>query len=144
MSDRATERKFAGRYTFRVRWSDLDALGHVNNSRFFTYFEQARVEWLEGTGWSGGNVAGGPVVATAACRFLKPIGYPATIEVSLFAGVPGTKSIPTYYEIRLAGNDELVADGEAVMVWIDTATGRSMPLPDPVRTLLDGLPDAAT
>ena len=29
-----------------VRWGDMDAGGHVNNSRFFTYFEEARVDWL--------------------------------------------------------------------------------------------------
>ncbi|HET7370550.1 MAG TPA: thioesterase family protein [Gammaproteobacteria bacterium] len=141
MPDKTTAaRKFAGRYPIKVRWSDLDALGHVNNSRFFTFFEQARVEWLEQTGWSGGDVPGGPVVVTASCQFKKPIGYPATIQVHLFAGPLGTSSIPTFYEIRTG--DGLVALGEAVMVWIDTATGRSMPLPDAVRNVLERLPPA--
>ncbi|HET6725199.1 MAG TPA: thioesterase family protein [Gammaproteobacteria bacterium] len=134
-------KKFAGRFPMKVRWSDLDALGHVNNSRFFTFFEQARVEWLEKTGWGGDAVAGGPVVVTASCEFKRPIGYPATLEVSLYAGPLGNSSIPTYYEIR-TGDGELAATGEAVMVWIDTATGRSMALPDAVRALLNNLPGA--
>lgn len=138
MPDTSTAKKLVGRYRIKVRWSDLDALGHVNNSRFFTFFEQARIEWLEQTGWGGEAVAGGPVVVTAACRFLRPIGYPASIEVALLTGPLGSKSIPTYYEIRHVDNDELLADGEAVMVWIDTATGRSMALPREVRALLGG------
>lgn len=137
MPDTPTARKLMGRYRMKVRWSDLDALGHVNNSRFFTFFEQARVEWVEQSGWGDGTVPGGPVVVTSACRFLRPIGYPATIEVALFTGPLGNKSIPTYYEIRAVDDPELLADGEAVMVWIDTETGRSVALPEQVRALLD-------
>jgi acyl-CoA thioester hydrolase len=133
-------RKFAGRFPMQVRWSDLDALGHVNNSRFFTFFEQARVEWLERTGWGGEAVPGGPVVVTASCEFKKPIGYPVAIEVALYSGPPGKSSIPTWYEVR-TDDGEVAALGEAVMVWIDTGTGRSMPLPERVRQLLDELPD---
>lgn len=141
MSDNSGARKFAGRFPIKVRWSDLDALGHVNNSRFFTFFEQARVEWLETAGWGGDAVPGGPVVVTASCQFKRPIGYPAAIEVRLYAGPLGNSSIPTYYEIHTSAG-EVAALGEAVMVWIDTASGRSMPLPGPVRTLLEALPDA--
>ncbi len=123
-----------------VRWSDLDALGHVNNSRFFTFFEQARVEWLEQAGWGGEAVPGGPVVVTAACQFKRAIGYPAAIDVDLYVGAIGRSSIPTFYEIRL-GDGGLAATGEAVMVWIDTASGKSMALPDAVRQILENLPE---
>ncbi|HET8552531.1 MAG TPA: thioesterase family protein [Gammaproteobacteria bacterium] len=141
-SDSSAEpRKFAGRFPIKVRWSDLDALGHVNNSRFFTFFEQARVEWLEQTGWGGKAVAGNPVVVTASCHFKKAIGYPETVEVGLYAGPLGNSSIPTFYEIRTAAG-ELAATGDAVMVWIDARSGRSMPLPEAVRDLLKELPDA--
>lgn len=133
-------RKLAGRYPIKVRWSDLDALGHVNNSRFFTFFEQARVEWLEQTGWGGDAIAGNPVVVTASCHFKKAIGYPETVEVSLYAGPLGNSSIPTFYEIRTA-DGVLAASGEAVMVWIDARSGRSIPLPDAVRGLLEELPE---
>ncbi len=66
-----------------VRWGDMDAMRHVNNSRYFTYFEQARVNWLASveSGWEGRR---GPTLARASCDFRRPLTYPATLEVPWF------------------------------------------------------------
>jgi len=123
--------------TFPVRWGDMDALGHVNNTIYFRYMEQIRVEWLETIGMQ--LLAGATdsvVIINASCTFLLPITYPASVEVRLFAGSPGRSSIPTYYEIRRVGEPTLYAEGASKVIWIDGATGKSAPLPERIRHLL--------
>jgi acyl-CoA thioester hydrolase len=67
-----------------VRWGDMDYYGHVNNTVYFRYCEQARCEWLEAVGCEvgpGTDVA--PVIINASCTFLIPINYPATVVVDM-------------------------------------------------------------
>lgn len=121
-----------------VRWGDMDALGHVNNTIYFRFAEQSRIEWLESIGFSlraGREEAA--VIVNASCTFLLPITYPATVEVRLYAGKPGRSSMPTYYEMRCAGDDALYAEGAAKVVWFDPATGKSVQLPEHIRELVE-------
>lgn len=126
-------------FTCRIplRWGDMDANGHVNNTEYFRYMEQARVEWIHSLGeqqaWGEGiNV----VVVTAACNFLRAMEYPGTVEVRLLTEAPGRSSVTTHYELRLIGDTEPRATGSAKMVWVDAAAGKSTPLPDAVRSAL--------
>jgi len=116
-----------------IRWGDMDAYGHVNNTIYFRYMEQARCEWLEAMDIGVGVGDDGPVIVNASCTFLVPLTYPGTVEVRTFAGAPGRSSIPTHVEMRLVGDDRIYAEGAAKVVWMDTRTGKSMPLPDKVR-----------
>ncbi|HQE40565.1 MAG TPA: thioesterase family protein [Zoogloea sp.] len=117
-----------------VRWGDMDAYRHVNNTIYFRYFEQARVEWLE---QSGSTVSleypVAPVIINASCTFLIPVNYPATVVVRMYLGEPGRSSVMTWYELGVEGDDRLFAEGAAKVVWMDPVTGKSVPLPDDVR-----------
>ena len=129
------QRKFLVSVKVPVRWADLDANGHVNNAKYFTYFEQARIAWLESQ--NAQNAAGqGPVIAQTGCSFLRPIPYPETLEISVYAGAPGRSSFPTFYEIA-GGAGLKYAEGQAVMVWVDRATGKSCPSPETLRKTLE-------
>lgn len=117
-----------------IRWGDQDALGHVNNTVYFRYMEQARIEWLESLGFSiAAMQSEGAVIVNASCSFLIPFTYPGTIECLTFSGTPGRSSVPTYYEMRLVGDERLFAEGAAKLVWINPVTGKSSPLPATVR-----------
>jgi acyl-CoA thioester hydrolase len=121
-----------------VRWGDMDVMGHVNNTVYFRYAEQSRIEWLESMGFfldAGREEAA--VIVNASCTFLLPITYPATVEVRLYAGKPGRSSVPTYYEMRCVGDDALYAEGAAKVVWFNPATGKSTPLPERIRALVE-------
>lgn len=113
----------------------MDALGHVNNTVYFRFMEETRLQWLFAQGrehaYTGGS---GPVIANAICNFLRPIVYPADLEVRMYLGVPGTTSVTSYYDIMADGVTH--ADGEARIVWVDFATGRPTPLPEPVAAPL--------
>ena len=116
----------------------MDMLGHVNNTSYFRYFEQARIEWTYGLQELGKAYSGtGPVIVNASCTFLSPLVYPGDIEVHMYLGDPGRTSIGSYYELTM--NERKYAEGAAKIVWIDLASGRSVPLPEvvtaPVRAL---------
>ena len=76
----------------------------------------------------------GPVIVNASCNFLLPLVYPGEFEVRMHLGDPGRTSVGSYYEILMSGSK--YADGASKMVWIDLATGRSVPLPDAVTAPL--------
>jgi acyl-CoA thioester hydrolase len=118
-----------------IRWGDMDAYQHVNNTLYFRYMEQARVEWLEGMGYACNTQQEAPVIINAHCTFLLPLTYPGTVEVRVYAGHAGRSSVPTYYEMRPEGDTRLHAEGAAKVVWMNPATGKSVPLPDALRRL---------
>ena len=113
-----------------IRWSDMDMLGHVNNTVYFRYMEQARIEWFyelgrrHGQGYESGA---GPVIVNASCTFAEPLVYPGDVEVRMFLGGVGRTSVGSFYEIWKDGRR--FADGAAKIVWIDLASGRPIPLP---------------
>ncbi|MDQ6916518.1 MAG: acyl-CoA thioesterase [Pseudomonadota bacterium] len=121
-----------------MRWGDMDAQGHVNNTVYFRYMEQARVEWLgslhERVGDGGAAARLSSVIVNASCTFLLPLCYPGTVEVRMFVDPPGRSSIDTHYELSM--DDRKYAEGSSRIVWIDVETQRSSPLPDQVRAMV--------
>jgi acyl-CoA thioester hydrolase len=113
-----------------MRWGDMDPLGHVNNTVYFRYMEQARIEWLyQLTASQGGGYASesGPVIVNASCTFREPLVYPGNIEVRMFLDEPGRSSVGSFYELLC--NGRIYADGAAKIVWIDMTSRRAVPLP---------------
>ena len=119
-----------------IRWGDMDAMGHVNNTVYFRYMEQARIEWIESLGFPTGQAQDeSPVIINASCTFLVALTYPGTVEVRMYAGPAGRSSLPTHYEMRLLGSERLCAEGAAKLVWTKPSSGKSIPLPEAMRKL---------
>ena len=119
-----------------IRWGDMDAMGHVNNTIYFRYMEQARIEWFESLGYGVGLArTEAPVIINASCTFLIPFTYPGVVESRVLVGHSGRSSLATYHELRLLGDDRLFAEGAAKIVWTITATGKSAPLPENLRRI---------
>jgi acyl-CoA thioester hydrolase len=120
-----------------VRWADMDVNAHVNNTRFFTYFESVRLAWFESVRARNQRNGQGPVVVQAGCNYRRPIPYPETVRVNLYAGAPGRSSFTTYYDLFSESDGSIqYADGQAVMVWVDRTSGKSLPIPDYLRSIL--------
>ena len=120
-----------------TRWMDNDSYGHVNNVVYYAFFDTVINEYLIRTG--GLDIASGPVVGFAVetgCRFHRPLTFPESVEAGLRVGHLGTSSVR--YEIALfaAGSEIPAADGHFVHVFVDRATGRPCPIPEPIRTAL--------
>jgi acyl-CoA thioester hydrolase len=120
--------------TLPVRWRDLDGFNHVNNATYLTYLEEARLHWfgqIDGP-WVSESVA--PVVAAVHTNYRRQLGWPAQLAIELYCERLGNTSLTIAYRIADASERSVIyADGNTVMVWTDTATGKAVPLPDAVR-----------
>jgi acyl-CoA thioester hydrolase len=135
---RAAQRKLVHTMTMPIRWGDMDAMGHVNNTIYFRYMESARIAWFDSIGMLPDPRASGPVIVNASCTFLKQLVYPGDIEVRTYAGQPGRSSFETWVEIRRGDDAEAVyAEGQAKVVWVDYAAEKSLPLPAAMRRLIE-------
>ena len=120
----------------QVRWGDMDALGHVNNAEYLRYFEQSRVEWLDGLGYRTAGEGAGPILAKMTVTYLKAVVYPSELEVRTYPSKLGNTSFTIASDI-VNGRDttERFAEGEFVIVWFDYPAGRPVPVPDRLRIL---------
>ncbi|AOE85871.1 acyl-CoA thioesterase [Pseudomonas sp. TCU-HL1] len=117
-----------------VRWGDMDSYGHVNNTLYIQYLEEARVAWFEKLGIAMNNVPQGPVVLQTLHTYLKPVVHPATVVIELYAGAVGSSSLVVEHRLStLEAPDTLYGEGHCKLVWIDHATDRSVPVPNDLR-----------
>ncbi len=132
------ERKnFTHEMVVPIRWGDMDAMGHVNNTVYFRYMESVRLEWLYRVAEIPGPGGVGPVIVNAFCNFIRPLKYPGDALVRHYVANPGRSSFETYLTIeRTDQPGVLYASGGAKTVWIDYANEKSVPLPDAVRRLI--------
>jgi len=120
-----------------IRWGDMDAMGHVNNTVYFRFMEQARISWFnalvpERDAWRSTGI----VIVNASCNYKRPITYPGTVEARLYVGAPGGSSVPTFYEL-LADDDPVpYADGAAVVVFVSMKTQKPVRISDDMRARL--------
>ncbi|ROU06826.1 acyl-CoA thioesterase [Lysobacter enzymogenes] len=122
------------RVPLSVRWRDLDAFNHVNNSKFLSYLEEARLRWMVTLPGHGMDEHVAPVVAAAHLNYRRPIEWPNEIDIELFVERLGNTSLSVGHRIVGAHDpDALYCDGNVVMVWIHRETGQPAALPDPVR-----------
>jgi len=128
--------KFVHEMRIPVRWGDLDAMGHVNNTIYFRYFESLRIEWLGIVGALPNPEGVGPVMANGFCNFIRQIEYPGEIVARHYvvAPRPGAKSLDTYFTLAMSGSPDVVnANGGATLVWLDFPNKKTVPLPDALR-----------
>ncbi|RTZ42519.1 acyl-CoA thioesterase [Candidimonas sp. SYP-B2681] len=117
----------AFRYAMPIRWGDQDAQNHVNNTLYFRYFEEARVQLFHRAGIYLPSTRAGSL-AHASCDFLKPLTYPATIVVTQVLTRVGRSSMAV--DTRIERDDEpgvAYATGKYVVVGVDMQTGKSSP-----------------
>ncbi|WP_460834146.1 acyl-CoA thioesterase [Lysobacter humi (ex Lee et al. 2017)] len=123
------------RVPLSVRWRDLDAFNHVNNSKYLSYLEEARLRWMLAIPGMGLDEHVAPVVAASNLNYRRPIGWPGDVHVELFVERIGGSSLTIGHRIVDANDGGAVyCDGNVVMVWIDRESGRAAPLPQSVRT----------
>jgi len=121
-----------------IRWGDMDAMGHVNNTLYFRYLEIIRIEWLHQAGGTPDPSGDGPVIVNAFCNFHKQLEYPGDVLARHYVAEPGRSSFNTY--ITLERTDQpgvLYASGGAKTVWVNFPSQKSVPLPERIRRLLE-------
>ena len=116
-----------------LRWRDLDALNHINNASFLTFFEEARLSWFATLSGPWTSQAAQPVLAAVQINYRRQLNWPGSVVAQLFCERIGKTSLTIAH--RLLGGDDgrvVFADGSSVLVWVDAASGRPVSLPAPI------------
>ncbi len=125
------ERKLVHEMIVPIRWGDMDAYGHVNNTVYFRYMEQARVEWSHSMGYAVSPGRESMLMMNGFCNFYKQLSYPGELILKTSIGAIGRTSMDVYTSMALTTEpDEVAAIGGATMVWVDLTTNQSAPWPE--------------
>jgi acyl-CoA thioester hydrolase len=130
----------------KVRWKELDALNHVNNAQYFSYFEEVRIEYMRRLGYGAvdSHSEFGPILANISCDFKSPLTYPDTLSIGCGISRIGNSSLVLDYDIFSSHQNKLVATGTSVVVMVNYKSGKAIPIPEDVRkTILEINPNVA-
>lgn len=116
-----------------VRWADVDSDGHVNNTIVLRYVEEARMQWAHHLGLSACAPELMPIVASIACKYLAPVGYPTKLDVNIGCSQLGNSSLHLTFDVRDSERGTLYAQATAVWVWVNAVSKRPSPMPDVLR-----------
>lgn len=122
-------------FTLRLstRWGDLDADGRINNVTILRYVEEARMQLAERLALPSAAPTMMPVVAGLGCVFHAPIGYPSELVIGVGCSHLGRSSVGLTFEITDAVAGTSYAHACASWVWVDKASGASVPMPGALR-----------
>ena len=135
--DLPEEKKLVHEMVIPIRWGDMDAMGHVNNTMYFRYFETIRIEWMHQIGGPPDPNGQGPVIVNAFCNFIKQLEFPGNVLARHYVANPGRSSFDTYITLERTDDPGVVyASGGAKTVWVDFKAQKSVPLPDWLRTIV--------
>jgi acyl-CoA thioester hydrolase len=128
-----------------VQWGEMDAYGHVHNSTFFRYFETARVEYLTRCGFieSYDTERIGIILHSTDCRFRRPLYHPDNVLVGTRASEIGDDRFTMRYVVVSTASNDVVAEGNSVVVAFDYAAKRKTQLPEHILTRIRQLEQRA-
>lgn len=123
----------------RVRFRDLDAMNHVNNAVYMTYFEIARLAfWAEIAGEHEAR-SRGLILAEQSCTYRSPARHNELLDVWLKPTAMRRSSFVYRYKITVRASGRLIATGRSVQVAYDYAAERAVPLRDDYRAALEAV-----
>ena len=119
-------------FTIPIRFRDLDAMGHVNNATFLTYFEEGRKEFFVQILKTRSPMDFPFILAQVACRYIRPIELSEQrIREALWISRIGRKSFNFSYELCRDGDPAWIfSTGESVQVFYDYTSGSSREIPE--------------
>jgi acyl-CoA thioester hydrolase len=128
-------------YPIEVRYGDLDPQGHVNNAKYLTYMEQARVAYIRRLGvWKGGSFLDiGIILADAQVTFRAPILFGMDVRVCVRVSRLGTKSLTMEYRLENGPGGLELATGSSVLVAYDYRSSQTIPVPEDWRVAIHKL-----
>ncbi|MDP4164156.1 MAG: thioesterase family protein [Bacillota bacterium] len=113
-----------------VRFGETDALGHINNTSYFIYLEEARIRFLESVGYKMDTNDWKFIIASTKCDFMNQGYFNQILTVKTYVSRIGTKSFQLEHEILCSQTKELIAKGNAVIVYFDFTNQKSENLPE--------------
>ncbi len=143
MSERPTPpryRDYPHHCALETRWMDNDIYGHLNNVVYYSLFDSVINRYLIGEG--GLDIHHGGVIGFAvqsSCTFAGSVAYPDALAGGLRIAKLGSSSVRYEVAIFLASDGEdgsARAFGDFTHVFVDRATQRPTPIPEPLRAAM--------
>ncbi len=131
-------------HSITTRWMDNDAYGHVNNVVYYSWFDTVVNQFLITNGVldiEHGEVIG--LVVETQCSYFASVAFPEQISAGLCVTKLGNSSVR--YEVSIFREDEETASaqGHFIHVYVDRKTRKPVPIPDPMRRLLQSIHNGA-
>ncbi|MEM7358376.1 MAG: thioesterase family protein [Pseudomonadota bacterium] len=122
-----------------VIWGDMDAFEHVNNTVYFRYFEDARLEFFKrfGVNEYKAEHSIGPILASTSCNFKLPLTFPDRVHIGGRYTILSPKKISMEYAVYSERLDGIAAEGEGLLVYYDYGQGRSCEIPHEILDRLE-------
>jgi acyl-CoA thioester hydrolase len=125
-----------------VSWGDLDAYGHVNNSVYLRWFENARFHYFELVGVVALHTQEnkGPILAHTEVDFLAPVRFPEQLLASVRVTRIGNSSFTMENAVWSLEQNRMCARGKNVIVMVDYDAGaKKIRVPEPIRAAIRAL-----
>ena len=119
-------------YELDVIWGDMDAFGHVNNTKYFRYFETARILYFEKCGISTKEFDDqiGPILSFTNCKFIRPLYYPDKILTGVRVKSLGEDRFRMEHAVFSQTHKSLAAIGTGDIVCFDYKHKKKAPIPE--------------
>ena len=131
------KKKFVQEMLIPIRWGDMDAMGHVNNTVYFRYLETVRIEWLRSIGCQPDPGGQGPVIVNAFCNFYKQLEYPGQVLMKMYVSDPERTTFETWGTMERSDQPGVIyAAGGATTIWVDFPNQKAKTLPDWMRLIV--------
>ena len=124
-----------------IRWGDMDAFQHVNNTKYFDYFEDVRIAYIfEHNGLDNlMSLSVGPILKNISAKYIRPVTYPDNLILG--SRVLNIKS--DRFDMEYAAYSEqqktITTTGFSTIVFFDYKTHEKSPIPEPYKQRLTDL-----
>jgi acyl-CoA thioester hydrolase len=124
-----------------VAWGDMDYYRHVNNTVYFRYFENARLEYFRRLDWFEYERATGigPILASTQARFRKALSYPDVVDVGVRVIQMSEDRFTMEYQLVSERLAAVAAQGQGVLVTYHYLEARKVPMPEELRRRIETL-----
>ncbi len=125
-------------HPIEVRYGDLDPQGHVNNAKYLTYIEQARIEYINTLDlWDGNSFLDiGIILADAHITFQAPIKFGQRVRAAVRVSRLGNKSLTMVYRLEDISSGKDLANASTVLVAYDYRSKQTIPIPPKWRQVI--------
>ncbi len=124
-----------------ILWGDMDAFGHINNTVYFRYFEDIRMEYFKKAGvmnyMQEHNV--GPILANTQSQFRLPLAYPDNITISTCVKELQGKRFTMEYQVYSNNHNQIAAEGNGLIIFYDYNLKKSCAVPDEIKKTIAAL-----
>ena len=137
--DLPLEKKLVHEMQIPIRWGDMDAMGHVNNTVYFRYLETIRIEWMRSIGCQPDPGGQGPVIVNAFCNFYRQLEYPGDVLMKMYVSDPARTTFESWGTMERADQPGVIyAAGGATTIWVDFPSQKAVTLPQWMRDIVAG------